>query len=260
MLNHPCAKHLSTKCHLPPTFWGVKTKQTFEAHSLTSLTWYCLLRPTRLSGKPPRVAAPRSAWPAFPQLQRCPNRWSIVIPQRTGSFSHTLRSPQSALAEHSIFKWYHVHFSAESCDENPSIFPWNPSTNGIHGVNKYFVHLCAPLFSLLPNCSGQNVSGRGCDPYGACPPRVCLDRAAPRLKDFVLNFCSHTGSRRWSLIKLHRDESGHMLSTVAAPGTVIFNEASTLGKNAAKSFQIPYISVRNPTKGHPTMMMAMPRK
>eukprot|EP00438_Fugacium_kawagutii_P019135 Skav231206 [mRNA] locus=scaffold2432:111190:111792:- [translate_table: standard] len=51
-----------------------------------------------------------------------------------------------------------------------------------------------------------------------------------------------------------------MLSTVAAPGTVIFNEASTFGKKAAKSFQIPYISVRNPKNGQPKMMIAMPRK
>ena len=133
MLNHPCAKHLSTKCHLPPTFWGVKTTQTFEAHSLTSLTWYCLLRQTRLSGKPPRVAAPRSAWPAFPQLQRCQNRWSIVIPQRTGSCSRTLRSPQSALAEHSIFKmmpcslqcwklwWKPQHFSMKFMESTSTL-------------------------------------------------------------------------------------------------------------------------------------------
>ena len=51
-----------------------------------------------------------------------------------------------------------------------------------------------------------------------------------------------------------------MLSTVAAPGTVIFKEASTFGKNAAKSFQMPYISVRKPKKGQPTIMIAMPAK
>jgi len=51
-----------------------------------------------------------------------------------------------------------------------------------------------------------------------------------------------------------------MLSTVAAPGTVIFKEASTFGKKAAKSFQMPYISVRKPKNGQPTMMIAMPKK
>ena len=51
-----------------------------------------------------------------------------------------------------------------------------------------------------------------------------------------------------------------MFSTVAAPGTVIFREASTFGRNAAKSFQMPYISVRKPKKGQPTMMIAMPKK
>mmetsp|Transcript_73446 Transcript_73446/g.204001 ORF Transcript_73446/g.204001 Transcript_73446/m.204001 type:complete len:106 (-) Transcript_73446:343-660(-) len=73
--------------------------------------------------------------------------------------------------------------------------------------------------------------------------------------------CSpQTGNLDWLLMALHTIESGHMLRTVSAPGTVILMEASTLGKNAANNFHTPYISNRKPKNGQRKRMRAIPAK
>lgn len=66
MLHHPSAKHFSTKIIFPNFLDCEKWQQTI-CIAYCDQGWVA----TFMRGKPPRVAAPHSAWPAFPQLQRC---------------------------------------------------------------------------------------------------------------------------------------------------------------------------------------------